>query len=293
MDNHDEVTFWNQAGGETWSRLQPQIDVLFQHINATLLQQCRPQNGQHFVDIGCGSGALSLALAQSLGANGSVTALDVSDPLLALAKTRAESLRNHAYAPLAPVTWTLADASAHRFAQPFDTMVSRFGVMFFDTPVLAFQHLRKALKPGAALHFAAWQRIEDNPWFKVPRDIAIEQLGPVPDKDPRAPGPTAFADTEYVTDILESAGFTAVSIEVTDLPLHVDGDATACARFASVLGPVSRIVQQKQAEKPAIDKLRAAIAERFIAYEQQPQQGQPPICQVPAKINFVRALNPT
>src|SRR5690606_8632647 len=105
--------------------------------------------GQRVLDVGCGCGATTLAAAGRVAPGGEAIGADISRPMLAHATQRAESARiNNA-------RFLEADVAVHDFEPgAFDRIVSRFGVMFFADPVVAFTNLAKALTPGGTLTFA-------------------------------------------------------------------------------------------------------------------------------------------
>ena len=98
--------------------------------------------------------------------------------------------------------------------RPFDRVVSRFGVMFFDEPVTAFARVRAACAPGARLAFACWRTYEENPTFSVGQDVLVARMDepPAPAAEPYAPGPMAFADPGHVRAVLEEAAWQDVAV---------------------------------------------------------------------------------
>src|SRR5688572_18863343 len=95
--------------------------------------------GERVLDVGCGSGATSRTLAERVAPGGEVEGVDISAPLLAVARSRVGDL---------PLRFTEADAAVHEVRVPVDLVTSRFGVMFFPDPAVAFDNLRRALAPG-------------------------------------------------------------------------------------------------------------------------------------------------
>ena len=112
-------------------------------LQATL-ERAQPRRGERVVDIGCGTGASSIALGERVGPSGQVLGIDVSAPMLARAAVRLP--------PGAPIKFVRADATTYRFeSAAFDLLFSRFGVMFFAEPARAFANLRTALTPRLRL----------------------------------------------------------------------------------------------------------------------------------------------
>src|SRR4051794_32099894 len=160
MMNKEQIEFWNSLAGERWTAHQEALDRALDPFGVAVLSRAQIKKGERVVDIGCGCGATTLACADAVGDTGQVTGVDVSAPMLARAKQRAADRKN--------VSFIQADASAHRFDSPADTIVSRFGVMFFDDPTQAFENLKRALRTGGTIVFACWRAASENPWISVP-----------------------------------------------------------------------------------------------------------------------------
>src|SRR5881628_2723223 len=161
------------------------------------MERARIGAGERVIDIGCGCGDTTIALARRVGPAGLVLGIDVSAPMLARAADAARE------AGVAHVRFEHADAQTHRFpAQAFDVLYSRFGVMFFSDPAAAFGNLRTALRPGGRLGFVCWQAVPENPWIAVPLEAAAQHMALPPPPAPGAPGPFSFADPERVRRIL-------------------------------------------------------------------------------------------
>jgi SAM-dependent methyltransferase len=198
--NEAEITYWNSAGGRRWVERQQSQDIVLGPILQTTMERAQLRQGERVVDIGCGTGASSIALAERVGPSGQVLAVDVSAPMLARAAERLP--------PGAPVKFVRADATTYRFeSAAFDLLFSRFGVMFFAEPVRAFANLRTALKPSGRLAFACWRKFDENPWLQVPLRAALEHVPPLPRPGPEDPGPFSFASEQRVTAFLPTPDF--------------------------------------------------------------------------------------
>ena len=144
------------------------------------------------VDIGCGGGATTKRIAAAIGPKGRVLGVDISEPLLDLARSRCRELTQ--------VSFENADAQVHPLPQQsFDLITSRFGVMFFSDPYAAFANLGKALTLGGRLQFVCFAPIERNPWFTVPLGVVARHVGKPDPSPPRAPGPHAFSCLLYTS----------------------------------------------------------------------------------------------
>lgn len=238
MPNQDQIDYWNGEASAKWVSHADALDAMLAPFIAAVLDEARPIAGEHILDIGCGGGALSLAASARMNGAGKVTGVDVSRPLLELARTRAQS------APRM-LRFEEADASVYQARQPVDCAVSRFGVMFFDDPGNAFQSLRRSLKPEGRMVFACWQAPEKNEWATLPLQIAMPLLPAPPEKPPEgAPGPFAFADADRVRGILEYSSWKDITVTSWQGELTMPGkSAEDSAAFMLQLGPLSRMLR--------------------------------------------------
>lgn len=254
--NDEQIAFWNGEGGERWARQNATIEGILQPIGEATLAAARPAPGERAIDIGCGCGNQSLALAERIGPAGHVLGVDVSAPMLDVARRLAGERR----AERAPLEFLLADAATHRFPPgAHDLLFSRFGVMFFAEPVAAFRNLRGALRSGGRLVFCCWRAMRENDMMTLPMAAALAHL-PAPEPPPAgAPGPFAFADPARVQGILEQAAYIDCRITPLDTALRVGAgaDAGGIARQLLELGPAARLLAEATAAQ------RAAVAEQL------------------------------
>jgi ubiquinone/menaquinone biosynthesis C-methylase UbiE len=236
--NAEQITYWNGPGGQHWADRQQAQDVVLESISAVLIDRARAIAGERIIDVGCGCGGTTFAFAGKVGSTGHVLGVDVSAPMLALARELTPAR--------APVEFVLADATVHAFAPAsFDLLVSRFGVMFFAEPELSFANLRKALRPGGRVTFVCWRTPRDNPWLMLPLQAAYQHVPKMPPLGPEDPGPFAFADEERVRRILDTAGFSSIALERHDLALDiaVGQGVDVAVRAAMEIGPTGRALE--------------------------------------------------
>ena len=255
--NAEQIEYWNGEAGTKWTDFNPQLDRMLAPLSAVVIDRAAPASGERVLDVGCGCGATTVELARRVAPGGAVTGVDVSTPMLAMARQRAadEGLA---------VTLLNADAETHALpGGAFDLAFSRFGVMFFNDPGAAFANIVRALRPGGRLTFVCWRAVTLNPWVSVPLE-AVRPL--VPDFEPPqpgAPGPFAFAEAERVEGILTAAGFGAVTLEPHQSAMGVgEGDLDACVQSILKLGPVSRLLREAgdQTIAAAARAVREAVA---------------------------------
>ncbi|WP_213741007.1 class I SAM-dependent methyltransferase [Bradyrhizobium sp. dw_411] len=255
--NADQIAYWNGPGGKRWADRQQAQDILLKPIADALIDRARPKAGERIIDVGCGNGATSVAFAREVGPSGHVLGIDVSGPMLALARASAPGDL--------PVDFALADATVYPFdPASFDLLASRFGVMFFAEPSRSFANLRKALRPSGRLAFACWRAPRDNPFFMAPLQAVYKHVPKLPQQGPEDPGPFSFASEARVQRILGEAGFTGIAME----PLHLALDVAngrgldAAVQGALEIGPASRALEGQPAElrAAATDSIREALA---------------------------------
>jgi SAM-dependent methyltransferase len=227
--NAEMIEYWNGAVGERWARLQETIDASLADIHKALMVFANPRPRERVLDIGCGAGTTSYALAKAVGLEGNVTGVDISEPMLEAARARGRG-----------VNFRKSDAAVHLFHPTHDLVFSRFGVMFFDDPVKAFANIRKAIKPHGRLAFVCWRDVKENIWANEPFEAARPMLPPQPLSDPLAPGPYAFADSDRLRKILERAGYRNIRIEKLDTVVNMGATPDAAATQALNIGPLAR-----------------------------------------------------
>ncbi|WP_315711540.1 MULTISPECIES: class I SAM-dependent methyltransferase [unclassified Bradyrhizobium] len=236
--NADQIAYWNGPGGQRWSDRQEAQDILLAPVSQILIERIAAKPGDRILDIGCGCGGLSIALAGQVAPGGSVLGVDISAPMLERAR---------AVAPAGlPAEFVLADATVYPFAPAsFDLLVSRFGVMFFADPVASFANIRRALKPSGRVVFACWREPKANPWMIAPLQAVYRHVPKLPEMAPEDPGPFAFASEARVARILGEAGFSDVALEAHALSLDIarGQGLEAAVESAFEIGPASRALE--------------------------------------------------
>ena len=238
-DNSEQIAEWNGVLGQRWVAMQREIDRIVVPFGDAALKVAAPQPGERVIDIGCGCGDTSIEIARSVGEAGAVLGIDVSQPMLEVARSRG-----------ALTTWTHlsfrdGDASEAELPTNTDLLFSRFGVMFFSQPSQAFSHLRKSLRTGGRCVFVCWRAPRDNAWAMAPLAAARTAMGVTPTPaDPVAPGPFSFADEERLRGILSGAGFGVIDVQRFDVALSLGATPRSAAERVVQIGPVSRFVRE-------------------------------------------------
>lgn len=244
----EQASLWNGPSGDVWVQEQPVLDQMFQPMEALLVHAARDSHASHVLDVGCGTGATTLAVSQQLGAQGHCTGVDISAAMIAAAKTRAQQTGSAA-------EFICADAQTYPFEPArFDLVISRLGVMFFAQPEQAFANLRRAARDDASLCFIAWRGAEENPFMTTAERAAGALLPDLPARQPDAPGQFAFANRDRVASLLKSGGWSDIRIDPIDFTCTFP--ESELVGYFTRLGPVGLALRQ------ADERLREQIIER-------------------------------
>ena len=196
---------WAGEMGARWLASLDRFEGMIAPIGAALLAQADYQAGERVLDLGCGGGATTLAIAEVVGPDGAALGLDVAPMLVERATQRANASGSTA-------RFVCADAATAVLDEPpFDRLFSRFGSMFFEAPVPAFTNLKAMLKPGARIDLAVWANPRDNLWMMEMMGVVRQHID-IPPAIPRAPGPFAFEDLTYLEEVLTAAGFADMTV---------------------------------------------------------------------------------
>ncbi len=248
-ENQKQREYWSGVVGQNWAARQDIFDAGFVHITAALMDFAAPRRGETVLDIGCGAGTTTIALAQAV-APGRAVGIDISAPLVAAARERARAARSSA-------EFVEGDASDHAFGPAFDLAFSRFGVMFFADPVRSFTSIRRALRPGGRLAFVCWCPFEQVEAVYAPYAAARDLLPPEEPVKPDAPGPFGLCDSARTVSILTQAGFSAIKVEKVERPSPMGATVDEAVEQAMNLGPLAF------ATRNADDAVKLAVRARI------------------------------
>lgn len=266
IETMSQTQLWNGPAGQAWLGMESTLDALFEPFTTLLVDAVRWHRPRAVIDIGCGTGATTLAIARALAPNGTSTGADLSQMMIDRARQRAVGEAEGA------VAFRSGDASYLDGAGPFDMATSRFGVMFFDDPVVAFARIRAAMTPGAPLAAIAWRAPEENPFMTCAEHAAAPLLPPLQPMRPNAPGQFGFADPDHVRTILDESGWHDVAISAIDIACTMP--EAALIPYLSNLGRIGIALQQADAAtrdhvlgvaRAAFDPFVEGDTVRFIA----------------------------
>jgi len=264
--------YWNTVAGPRWVASPGFRERRNQESLALLLAHLRLAGGERVLEIGCGTGALTLPLAEAVGEHGRVVAVDISEPMLGAARRKVgeRGMRN--------VTLLSGDAQVFAFEPgAFDLATSRMGVMFFADPAAAFRNIKGGLKPGGRLVFACRAPLAENRHWLISYDVAVRHLGP--------PDPLAFGDPDYIRGVLTTAGFAEIAVERAH-PTIICGSPEEEARQAVMMGPTARLLEAKRPDETTLQTIAREIEAAFAT-----EAHSGPV-RLPATIFLVAARRP-
>ena len=221
------MTDWPTTRGEKWRAQLPGMEAMLVPVDEPLIRALHLDAPFRIADIGCGGGGTARTILRRAPAGSVVHGFDISPPLVEVARQRTRPDER-------AIAFEMANmATATRPGEPYDRLVSRFGIMFFDDPPAAFANLVRWLAPGGRFAFAVWGRPADNPWMTSVRDVVAEVVD-VPSLDPEAPGAFRYAEADGLLTLLDQAGFSELDVRDWRGALPIGGGLAAAeaANFA-------------------------------------------------------------
>jgi len=237
--NEEHINVWNEILVPKFRRFRHILVGGFEGHSRLAMEKHRPALGQSALDVGCGFGETTLELARLVGPSGRALGIDCCDAFVDTGRGDAKA------AGVDNVRFSVADAQTERFEPEYDHCFSRFGTMFFASPVQALRNLRTALRPGGRLVMIVWRTLDDNEWVALPKGIVRDRLPKPAEQGPTCgPGPFSMADSETVESILASSGWTDVGFERVDVPVTVGTTPEEAATFQLQIGPAGELMRE-------------------------------------------------
>ncbi|MGG1947372.1 class I SAM-dependent methyltransferase [Trinickia sp. NRRL B-1857] len=251
----EQAKIWNGPAGQAWVDMQSLLDRLLKPAADALMQALSASRCERVLDVGCGTGGTTLAIARADSAR-RCTGIDISSQMM-------EAARSQAAREDLPVSFVCADAQTYAFApDSFDTVVSRFGVMFFPEPIEAFRNIRRATREGGRLHFIAWRCAAENPFMTTAERIAAPLLPNMPARSLDGPGQFAFADPLRVEEVLSQSGWTEIEIRSADMVCSMP--ESQLDLYLDRLGPVGAAL--REVDEPTRKRVVEAVRAGFESY---------------------------
>lgn len=263
ISNDAATAAWNGVLFDKFERFRDILTNGFTRHSDAALDRHPVAPGARVLDVGCGFGDVTCTLARVAGPQGVASGVDVAERFVEAARSDAQR------AGIANATFFCADVQSKDLGGPYDLVFSRFGTMFFASPVAAMRNLKRSLAPDGLLCMVVWRKREDNPWVHVAERVVKDLVPERHDSDEPTcgPGPFSMSSADVTTDILAQAGCRQIALERHDSPVRIGRDVHEAIRFALALGPAGEVMrlagEEGERRKPAV---MAALRDSLAPY---------------------------
>jgi ubiquinone/menaquinone biosynthesis C-methylase UbiE len=240
--NNESFDAWNGDSGQRWADEADRRDGVLAPVSDVLLEATELRPGEHVLDLGCGCATTTLAAARAVEPNGAALGIDLSAPMLEIAR------RRRADARLTNIEFVQGDAQAQAFSPRFDAAISRFGTMFFADPTAAFVNIARGLRSSGRLCLATWQPLIANEWLTIP-GAALLRYGTIPESADGGPGMFAQSDPDTVTATLRAAGFDKIELTPVTVTLFLGDDVDDATDYLATSGVGRAVLETVPSEK--------------------------------------------
>jgi ubiquinone/menaquinone biosynthesis C-methylase UbiE len=238
--NDEAIRAWDGPLYERFVRFRETVTTGLGAHGEEALRSHPPQPGQRVLDIGCGFGDTTQRIAGLVGPDGEAVGVDAAPRFIE------DAIREADEAGVVNARFLVADVQETLSGEErFDVAFSRFGTMFFASPVAALRNVRRALVPGGKLLMVVWRRRIDNDWLYRAQTI-VEGIVARPeeyDEPTCGPGPFSMADADTTSEILIHSGFTDIALRRCDIPIVVGRDLEEALELVMALGPAGEILR--------------------------------------------------
>ena len=252
--NDEQYEFWNKGIGQKWVKEDDAINERFTILTNEFFSRANIKKNDKVLDIGCGGGITSFEASKLAGKDGYVLGADISKILLNLAKKNFSNIKN--------LEFKYCDVQNYNFEKNFfNTVISRFGVMFFENPIVAFKNIYNSIQDDGSLHFVCWTNVLENEFFTAAANIIIKHLNREFPKVTRAPGPFAFSETKYVKQILNASGFKDIKVNKVYTSLSTNDDAEKDGELLFNIGLAGKILSEENLSEQELANIKDKIIE--------------------------------
>jgi ubiquinone/menaquinone biosynthesis C-methylase UbiE len=256
----DQRQDWNRVAGawEKWDRL---FEEQAGYLNHRLVADARLRQGHAVLDVGSGTGYPAILAAQTVGASGSVTGIDLAGDMLAVAQRKAKRLG------LLNVTFRTGDATTLPFeTASFDAVISRFCLMFLPDVPKASTEIARVLKPNRWFAVMVWTSPERNPRIGLSM-AAMKQVFDLPPPDPTAPGIFRLAKPGELAGMLQEAGL----VDITEQEFLAEWSYESPEQYYTTMMEIAAPVQNLMAG--CSDSQRQQVQRLIIEAASEYRQG--------------------
>ena len=270
--NDEQYEFWNKGIGQKWVKEDNSLNERFNILTKEFFVRANINENEKVLDIGCGGGITSYEASKLVGKDGYVLGADISEILLDLANKKFSNIEN--------LEFKYCDVQNFNFEKKFfSKVISRFGVMFFENPIVAFKNIYSSIQDGGSLHFVCWTNVMENEFFTSAANVIIKHLNTEFPEVTRAPGPFAFREEKYVKEILSASGFKNIKVDKVYTLISTNDNAEKDGELLFNIGLAGRLLSEENLLEEELFKIKDKIIEM--------SQNR----QVDGKINYKACLN--
>ncbi len=224
------------------------LDLQLAPLGLAAINELAPTQGETILDVGCGAGGTTIQLAECVGPTGHVIGVDIGPRSILVAQSRTKLITK--------VTLREEDASTLNLADhSLDAIYSRFGVMFFESPHIAFANFRRMLHADGRLAFVCWRSLSENELDMLP----LKAAGVAVEADDT---PFSFAAAGTIRELLQGSGFTDISVRKFDAPVTC-GDLNETVKVTTTVGALGKVLRDNpELSAAAIPRVREALKPR-------------------------------
>lgn len=233
---------------QAWLEVREPLERQLAPIGQAVIDRLSLVPGDHVLDIGCGIARSTETLAHIVGPGGHVTGVDLLPAAI--------DVRSGETAHLPHVDHRVGDAQTLVFKDRYDVAFSRFGVMFFADPVVAFANIRSALRPAGRLGFVCWRTLAENELDAFPLCAAAPCLPKELVAEAESADHFSFSDPGFLAKTLEAAGFDGITVEPVDTATSA-GSLGDTIDLSLRFGSLGKIVRDHPAYRAEAEKLLA------------------------------------
>ncbi len=250
--NDEQYEFWNRGIGQKWVKEDDAINERFTILTKEFFSRASIKKNDKVLDIGCGGGITSFEASKLAGKGGYVLGADISEILLNLAKKNFSNIKN--------LEFQYCDVQNYNFENNFfNKVISRFGVMFFENPIVAFKNIYNSIQNGGSLHFVCWTNVLENEFFTAAANIIIKHLNREFPKVTRTPGPFAFSEEKYIKQILDSSGFKNIKVDKVYTSLSTNDDAAKDGELLFKIGLAGGLLSEENLSEEELSNIKDKI----------------------------------
>ncbi len=238
---------------ETWASgdaYEPYVGRWSRLVAREFLDWLAVPPGSHWLDVGCGTGALTEVILQQ-AQPAAVTGIDPAEGFIAYAKEHVQDGR---------ASFRVGDAMSLPFGdEMFRAVVSGLALHFIPSHDVGLAEMVRVATPGGIVAAYVWDYAGQMQMIRLFWDAAVELDQAVADKDQARRFP--ICQPEPLTKLFKSAGLTGVEVRAIDVTTHFRDFDDYWLPFLGGQGPAPGYVASLTEEK--IAALRERIRSRL------------------------------